>query len=110
MKWTEFPPRIRALEPYAGLFEAFRLKAEGCEVLFGTYPAGTRIAPHDHPTDNWGVITKGEMAIVIEGVERRYAPGDWYHVPAGTTHSAYCNGDTEEVEFWFSVGAHAPAV
>jgi quercetin dioxygenase-like cupin family protein len=105
MKWAEFPPRIRALEPYAGLFEAFRLKAEGCEVLFGTYPAGTRIAPHDHPTDNWGVITKGEMAIVIEGVERRYGPGDWYHVPAGTTHSAFCNGDTEEVEFWFSVGA-----
>ena len=104
MKWSEFPPRIRALEPYAGLFSAFRLKAEGCDVLFGTYPTGTQIAAHNHPTDNWGVITKGEMAIVIDGVERRYRPGEWYHVPAGVAHSAYCHGDTEEVEFWFSVG------
>lgn len=103
MKWNEFPPRIRALEPYAGRFDAFRLRAEGCEVLFGTYPAGTRIEPHTHATDNWGVVTKGEMAIVIDEVERRYGPGDWYHVPAGAEHSAFCDVDSEEVEFWFSV-------
>lgn len=63
MKWSAFPPRIRALEPYGGRFDAFRLTAQGCDVLFGTYPGGTRIERHTHPTDNWGVITKGEMVI-----------------------------------------------
>jgi quercetin dioxygenase-like cupin family protein len=105
MKWSAFPPRIRALEPYIGRFDAFRLRAQDCDVLFGTYPGGTRIERHTHPTDNWGVITKGEMVIAIEGTERRYAPGDWYHVPAEVEHSAYCDTDTEEVEFWFRVSA-----
>lgn len=103
MKWSAFPPRIQALEPYIGRFDAFRLRAEGCDVLFGTYPGGTRIERHTHPTDNWGVITKGEMVIAMQGTETRYAPGNWYHVPAQVEHSAYCDVDTEEVEFWFHV-------
>ena len=102
MRWTSFPPSIRQLEPYEGRFEATRLRAEGCDVLFGHYPAGTIIEPHDHPTDNYGVITKGEMFITVGGVERRFGPGDWYHVPAGVVHSARCSTDVEEIEFWFA--------
>ena len=101
MKWTSFPPAIRALPPYAGRFEAFRLAADGCEVLFGVYPAGTQIAPHTHATDNWGVVTKGEIIIDMLCAEQRYGPGDWHHVPAGLEHAARCEVDTEEVEFWF---------
>lgn len=101
MKWSDFPPRIRALEPFSDRFEAYRLPAEGCDVLFGMYPAGTRIEPHTHPTDNWGVITKGEMFITIGGRETGYGPGSWYHVPARVEHSARCDVETEEIEFWF---------
>jgi quercetin dioxygenase-like cupin family protein len=101
MKWARFPDRIRALEPYSDRFEAFRLAAKGCQVLFGAYPAGTRIEPHAHDTDNWGVITCGEMTIALGAVERRYGPGDWYHVPAKAEHSAWCERYTEEIEFWF---------
>src|SRR5262245_13026879 len=101
MKWDRFPPRIAQLEPYAGRFDAFRLAAAGCDVLFGIYPARTSIEPHSHDTDNWGVITRGEMYITVAGHERRYGPGDWYHVPAGAEHSARCAVDTEEIEFWF---------
>lgn len=54
-----------------------------------------------NPTDNWGVITKGEMIITIGDREWHYVPGDWYHVPAGTLHAARCEVDTEESEFWF---------
>lgn len=101
MKWSDFPPRIRSLAPYSGRFDAYRLPAEGCEVLFARYPAGTRIAPHTHDTDNWGVITRGEMFITLDDREARYAPGEWYHVPAGAAHAARCEADTEEIEFWF---------
>ena len=102
LKWPHFPERIRALPPYSGRFDAFRLAAEGCEVLFASYPAGTAIEPHSHETDNWGVITKGEMAIVMMGKEHRFGPGEWYHVPAGCEHAARCDQDTEEIEFWFA--------
>ena len=103
MKWSRFPDRIKALEPFSKRFDAFRLPAENCDVLFATYPAGTAIEPHSHETDNWGVITKGEMFIAIDGRETAYAPGDWYHVPAGRQHAARCSLDTEEIEFWFKV-------
>jgi hypothetical protein len=71
MKWPRFPDRIRALESYSDRFEAFRLGADGCQVLFGTYPSGTSIEPHTHDTDNWGVITRGEMTIRLGAVELR---------------------------------------
>lgn len=105
MKWKSFPPAIRGLEPYGGRFEASRLDADGCEILFARYPAGTDFEPHHHDTDNYGVITKGEMMITIDGLERRYGPGDWYHVPARKLHSARCEAETEEIEFWFEADA-----
>ncbi len=101
MKTTRFPDKIRSLEPFSDRFDAFRLPAENCDVLFATYPAGTAIEPHIHKTDNWGVITKGEMLITMGGNETAYRPGDWYHVPAGAEHSARCEMETEEIEFWF---------
>lgn len=101
MKWAEFPDRIRKLEPFSDRFDAFRLAAEDCDVLFASYPAGTSIEPHTHETDNWGVITKGAMIITFDGDETPYGPGEWYHVPAGAEHAARCDVDTEEIEFWF---------
>ena len=51
-----FPEGIRALEPFSDRFEAFRLRAEGADVLFAVYSAGTSIEAHDHETENYGVI------------------------------------------------------
>ncbi len=99
---TSFPAKIQNLEPYSERFQAFRLAASGCDVLFATYPAGTKLEPHSHETDNWGVILKGEMSITIDQKTVRFGPGDWYHVPAYKVHSAYCESLTEEIEFWFA--------
>ena len=97
-----FPDRVRALPPFDGPFDAFRLAAEGCEVLFASYPAGTVIEPHTHETENCGVITAGELILRTDGAERRYGPGDWYHVSPGQEHSARFEVDTSEIEFWFA--------
>jgi quercetin dioxygenase-like cupin family protein len=101
MKWSRFPERIKMLEPFSDRFDAFRLSADNCDVLFATYPAGSDIEPHSHDSDNWGVITKGEMIITMNGSEMTYGTGDWYHVPAGCRHAAKCFVETEEIEFWF---------
>ncbi len=98
---SNFPGRIRQLEPYSDRFDAFRMQGEGCQVFFAGYPAGTKIEPHSHDTDNWGVITRGEMVIIMEGREHHFPVGAWYHVPAGMEHAAWCDEDTEEIEFWF---------
>ena len=96
-----FPPQIEALPDFDGPFDAYRLAATGCDVLFATYPAGTRIEPHSHPTDNVGVITKGQLILTMDGERTTYGPGEWYHVPAETEHAADFTVDSAEIEFWF---------
>lgn len=98
-----FPELIRALPDFDGPFDAHRLEASGCDVLFASYPAGTRIEPHTHPTRNVGIITEGELLLTVDGAETRYGPGDWYHLEAGQEHSARFEVATSEIEFWFSV-------
>ena len=103
MPESDFPDLIRSLPAFEGPFDAMRLVADGCEVLFASYPAGTTIEPHDHPSENCGVITKGELFLTVGGVERRYGPGDWYRIRAHQEHSARFEVETAEIEFWFAV-------
>lgn len=103
MAESRFPELIRALPDFEGPFDAHRLAADGCEVLFASYPAGTTIEPHTHPTRNVGIITEGELFLTVDGVESRYGVGDWYYLDAGQEHSARFEVVTSEIEFWFSV-------
>lgn len=96
-----FPPQILALPKFTGPFDAFKLESPKCDVLFASYPAGTSIPSHHHETENVGVITRGELFLTVDGLETRYGPGDWYHVPAQVAHSARFENETSEIEFWF---------
>ena len=98
----EFPGPIRGLPSFDGPFEAARLTADGCDVLFASYPADTMIESHSHETENCGVITFGELVLTIDGIERRYGPGEWYHLLPGQDHSARFEVATAEIEFWFT--------
>lgn len=103
MKANHFPELIRRLPKFEGPFDAFRLAADGCDVLFASYPAGTEIDTHTHPTRNVGVITEGELILTIDGDETRYGPGEWYGVEANKEHAARFEIATSEIEFWFAV-------
>ena len=98
---AHFPQLLRNLPAFDGPFDAFKLEARDCDVLFDSYPKGTAIAPHAHDTENVGVITQGELILIVDGRETRYRTGDWYHVPAQRTHSARFEVETSEIEFWF---------
>lgn len=97
----KYPDKIRTLPAYDGRFDAHRLAAEGADVLFASYPAGTRIDAHSHETDNYGVIIRGELILRMGGQVERFGVGDWYHVPAGAEHAAEFEQETDEIEFWF---------
>ena len=101
---NHFPDRVRSLPPFGGPFDAYRLGADDCEVLFASYPAGTEIEPHTHPTENCGVITAGGLILIFAGHEYRYGPGDWYHLLPNQRHAARFEVDTSEIEFWFDAG------
>jgi quercetin dioxygenase-like cupin family protein len=98
---AHFPKLLRQLPPFEGPFDAFRLEAKNCDVLFASYPKGTTIKAHHHDTENVGVITQGELFLTVDGKEVRYGPGDWYHLPAHVLHSARFDVETSEIEFWF---------
>ena len=98
-----YPSRIKDLPLYDGRFDAYKLEAKDSDVLFASYPAGTSIPTHTHDTDNYGVITRGELILTMNGKQERYGIGDWYHVPAGVEHAADFEVESDEVEFWFSV-------
>ncbi|MBN7795753.1 cupin domain-containing protein [Parahaliea mediterranea] len=101
----QYPQKIRQLPLYDGRFDAYKLEADGADVLFASYPAGTKIPPHSHDTDNHGVITRGELILTIAGNTERYGPGQWYHVPANVEHAAEFEVATDEIEFWFKAGS-----
>ncbi len=96
-----FPDQLRNLPKFEGPFDAFKLTAKNCDVLFASYPAGTNIPSHNHQTDNVGVITQGELILTLDGKETRYGPGMWYHVAAKAMHAARFETETSEIEFWF---------
>lgn len=96
-----YPDKIKALPLYDGRFDAYRLAADNSDVLFASYPAGTVIPPHTHDTDNYGVITKGELILTIQGESRHVGVGQWYSVPAQVEHAARFEVETDEIEFWF---------
>jgi quercetin dioxygenase-like cupin family protein len=98
----QYPDRIKKLPEYDGRFDAYRLEARGADVLFASYPAGTSIPEHSHTTDNYGVITRGQLFLTLDGVETVVNPGEWYHVPASMRHAARFDVDTDEIEFWFA--------
>lgn len=100
----KYPDKIKSLPLYDGRFDAYQLEARDSKVLFASYPRDTSIPPHTHDTDNYGVITRGELALTMNNETTRYGVGDWYHVPAGVEHSAQFATDTDEIEFWFKAG------
>ncbi|WP_420589491.1 cupin domain-containing protein [Bacterioplanoides sp.] len=97
----KYPEKIKELPLYDGRFDAYKLEAKDSDVLFASYPAGTEIPPHDHDTDNHGVITRGELILTMNGTTERVGVGQWYHVPANTMHSASFEVETDEIEIWF---------
>ena len=54
---STLPKLLRDLPKFSGPFDARKLQAEGCDVLFASYPAGTVIASHAHETENVGIIS-----------------------------------------------------
>ena len=90
MSDSTFPEFITSLPkadvPFAGVRGWISQSPTGQVVFFDIDPIG-EIPPHSHG-EQWGVVVEGEMELTIGGEKHSLGPGDSYHIPAGTVHSA----------------------
>ncbi|WP_036478503.1 cupin domain-containing protein [Myxosarcina sp. GI1] len=101
MNQAHFPDKIRTLPIFQGRFEANRLTTENVDIYFASYSQGTEIEAHQHNSDNHGVVTQGELILIVDGKEEYYSLGDWYHLKPHQVHAARFDRDTFIIEFWF---------
>lgn len=69
-----------------------------------TFPAGTFVPPHIHPTqDEFIYMLEGELALVMDGRELKAGPGDLVKMPMGIPHGIFNkSGETVKCLFWVS--------
>jgi len=56
-------------------------------IMFDLDPK-TVVETHKHEVEQFGVVVKGSLAMIIAGEQRILTPGDTYRIPAGTAHGA----------------------
>ncbi len=90
MTTAAFPEFITYLPeadiPFPGV-RGWISQAPNHQIIFMDIEPIGRVAPHRHG-EQWGIVVEGEMELTIEGLTRRYLPGDSYHIPADVEHSA----------------------
>ena len=101
MNLPHFPDKILSLPTFKGRFDANRLTTENVDIYFASYPKDTIIEAHKHDTNNYGVVTQGELILIIDEKERRYSLGEWYYIERDRVHAAKFEKDTSIIEFWF---------
>ncbi len=101
MNQSHFPEKILALPTFKGRFDANKLTAENVDIYFASYPRNTAISAHKHNTDNHGVVTQGRLILIVDGIEKYFNIGDWYHLKPHQVHAARFEENSSIIEFWF---------
>ena len=102
MNQSHFSNEILALPIYKGRFDANKLTTDKVDIYFASYhPQGTEIDLHKHDTDNHGVVTQGQLILIVDNQEKIFDTGDWYYLPPNCVHAARFQQETSIIEFWF---------
>ncbi|MEF2545744.1 cupin domain-containing protein [Aurantimonas sp. E1-2-R+4] len=69
-----------------------------------TFPAGTFVPPHIHPTqDEFIYMFQGRLDLVLDGQETFAQPGDTIRLPRGIPHGIFNRSDADvKCLFWVS--------
>ena len=97
-----FPEPIRNLPeadiPLSGL-KAYLSQSVDHQILFMEFDEDVEVPEHSHESQ-WGVVLKGKIDLVIEGVERTYTKGDRVFIPKGAKHSARIYAGYADISFF----------
>ena len=64
------------------------LQTDGATLIQFDLDPKTVVETHKHDVEQFGVVVKGSLAMVIAGEQRILTIGDTYRIPAGTAHGA----------------------
>ena len=69
-----------------------------------TFPAGTFVPAHVHPTqDEYVYMLEGQLDVLLDGKEMQAGAGDMVRLPLGLPHGLFNNGNrTVKCLFWVS--------
>ena len=93
------PVEAKAFTPQFGPVEfadAFGSRDTGPHGTFGTFPAGFETPEHTHTHGYRAIVLKGEMTNPFDGEANApiMAPGSYWSVAAGATHTTACVSET----------------
>ena len=62
------------------------LQTESATLVEFEFDPKTVIDTHKHDVEEFGVVVKGSIAMIIAGEQRILTPGDTYRIPANAAH------------------------
>jgi len=77
------------------------------QVVFLDIEPVNTIPEHSHG-EQWGIVIDGEIELMVSGVKKVYRKGDYYHIPAGTLHSATFRTQFKAVDFFAEANRYKP--
>ena len=98
VRWNE-----RLADPDADGVTRRRLAGAGATLVRIELPAGARAAEHSHAHEQFVEVLAGGGTLTTGAGERAFGPGDVFHFPPDTPHSAEFVEDTVLLEI--NVGA-----
>jgi len=94
------PRDLPLIEPAAGLKGRVVQADHATMVIYDLAPK-TIIESHKHEMEQFGVVVKGSLAMIIAGEQRILTPGDTYRVPPSAAHGARVFEEpTQVIDVW----------
>src|SRR5256886_17459985 len=81
------PRDLPVIEPSTGV-RGRVVHASHATMVVYDYAPKTIVETHKHDVEQFGVVVKGSLAMVIAGEQRILTPGDSFRVPPNTAHGA----------------------
>ncbi len=94
------PRDLPAIEPAPGLKGRVVQADHATMVIYDLAPK-TIVESHKHEMEQFGVVVKGSLAMIIAGEQRILTPGDTYRIPPGAAHGARVFEEaTQVIDVW----------
>ena len=81
------PRDLPVIEPSTGV-RGRVVHASHATMVVYDYAPKTVVETHKHDVEQFGVVVKGSLAMVIAGEQRILMVGDTFRIPSGTAHGA----------------------
>ena len=81
------PRDLPLIEPHPGV-KGRVVTAQHATMIVYDYTPRTIVETHKHDVEQFGVVVKGSLAMVIAGEQRILMVGDTFRIPPGTAHGA----------------------